>query len=227
MLAGQLIEAPEGLLGFDANSFIGPSTAALFRSKGYRFAIRYVPRHKPNPNDLSMSEAAGILSSGLGLMIVQHVIAPLEDGTGWVASGALGTEYGAFAAKSCREIGLPEGVNVWCDLEGVRAHTDPRDVIAFCNNWHAEVGTAGYTPGLYVGYGPGLTADQLYRKLRFEHYWSAYNLNSDQIPAVRGVQMKQAKEQRMGVLRFDPNTIQRDNVGGLPLMLVDSEWSAE
>jgi hypothetical protein len=119
---------------------------------------------------------------------------------------------------------------VWCDLEGVGSEgphdgVDPRDVIQFLNNWHNQVGSAGYTPGLYVGYDPDLTADQLYRNLYFEHYWAAYNLNHDQVPAVRGVQMRQDLEQVLAGVRFDPDTIHADLLGGLPLMLADAEWT--
>jgi hypothetical protein len=98
-------------------------------------------------------------------------------------------------------------------------------VIAFLNNWHDQVGTAGYTPGLYVGYDAGLSASDLYRRLKFEHYWSAYNLKHDQYPATRGVQMKQALQERLAGILFDPDTIQKDALGGLPLMHVDNEFT--
>lgn len=226
-LPGKLVEAPAGLKGFDCNTHLSQAAAQAFRNDGYRFCLRYVPRHVPNPADLSASEAHGILAAGLGLMVVQHVQNP-----GWVPTPSMGKEYGAFAAQSCKDIGIPLGTTVWCDLEGVGSERqndgiDPRDVISFLNNWHVQVGVAGYTPGLYVGYDPDLTAEQLYWKLRFEHYWSAYNLNADQVPAKRGVQMKQGVEKVFAGIRYDPDTIQRDAFGGLPLMAVDLEWTAE
>jgi hypothetical protein len=225
MLAGKVIEATPGLRGFDCNQHLSVYAAAQFRMRGYRFAVRYVPRHKANPGDLSGSEAAGILGAGLGLMIVQHVLNP-----GWAPTGALGKEYGAFAAQSAVDIGVRFGTTLWCDLEGVGEDKpndgiDPRDVIAFLNNWHDLVGTAGYTPGLYVGYDAGLSAGDLYKRLKFEHYWSAYNLNADQFPAVRGVQMKQFLQQRLDGILYDPDTVQRDLLGGLPLMHVDLEFT--
>lgn len=228
-LIGSLIEAPSGLKGFDCNQHLSTAQAKAFHDAvdeegkpKFRFCLRYVPRRKANPGDLTTSEAAGILQMGLGLMVVQHVQNP-----GWIPTGAMGREYGAFAALSCQEIGVPMGVTVWCDLEGVKRGVDPRDVIVFLNNWHNQVGSAGYTPGLYVGYDPGLTAEQLYRNLHFEHYWSAYNLNKDQVPMRRGVQMKQAEEKVLAGVRYDPDEIQADNLGGLPLMLVDVEWTVE
>jgi hypothetical protein len=223
-LPGKLIEAPEGLRGFDANTHISHVTAKAFRDAvddagkpKFRFCIRYVPRWQANPGDLTMSEAAGILAMGLGLMIVQHVKSPP-----WKPTGALGKQYGAFAASQSIDIGIPAGCTVWCDLEGTAG--DPRDVDAFCRRWFEEVGGAGYTPGLYVGFDPGLDANQLYR-LPFEHYWSAYNLNRDQVPAVRGVQMKQGIEQVFAGVRYDPDTVERDLKGGLPLMHVDNEFT--
>lgn len=216
-LPGRLIEAPEGLKGFDANQHISHAAAKAFRDAGHRFCLRYVPRWQPNPGDLTASEAAGILAMGLGLMIVQHVKSPP-----WRPTGALGATYGAFAATQSMDIGYASGGTVWCDLEGTAA--DPRDVDAFCRRWYEEVGKAGYTPGLYVGFDPGLSAVELYR-LPFEHYWSAYNLNADQLPAVRSVQMKQGIEKVLAGVRYDPDTIVRDKKGGLPLMQVDVEWT--
>lgn len=224
-LVGRVIEAPSGLKGFDCNQHLTVAQAKAFRDAGNRFCVRYVPRKAPNPGDLTSGEAAVILKMGLALMVVQHVQRP-----GWLPTPAMGSQYGAFAARSCQEIGVPPGVTVWCDLEGVGSENphdgvDPRDVIAFLNNWHTQVGSAGYTPGLYVGYDPDLTADQLGRSLYFEHYWAAYNLNKDQVPVPRGVQMRQDVEQILAGVRYDPNVIHADKLGGLPLMLADAEWT--
>lgn len=221
-LAGKVIEASAGLKGFDCNQFVPQTTAAKLRGLGNRFAVRYVGRRKMSSFDITQSEAHGILAAGLGLMLVQHVENP-----GWSPVGTLGTEYGKNAAQFATDIGYKMGSMLWCDLEGVELHhLDARDVIAFCNNWHVEVGKMGFTPGLYVGYDPGLNNQQLYYKLKFEHYWSAYNLNRDQVPVVRGVQMKQGIEQVVAGIRLDPDIIQADMKGGLPLMLVDNEWTA-
>lgn len=221
-LPGKIVQVPAGLRGFDCNQRLGPITAAQFRAAGFRYAIRYVGRRHTADHDISEPEAKDILKMGLGLMLVQHVESPP-----WTPTGALGTEYGGFAALSAKKIGYHLGAMIWCDLEGVRLRTEPRDVIVFCNNWHQQVGQAGYTPGLYVGFDPGLTASQLYYKLRFEHYWSAYNLNKDQVPLKRGVQLKQGVEKVLANVRYDPDVTQEDNLGSLPLMLADLEWTAE
>jgi hypothetical protein len=157
-------------------------------------------------------------------MLVQHVH-PDSETTGWSPTAALGKQYGAFAAQSAVDVGVRAGTTLWSDLEGVKPGTDHRDVIAFCNYWLDQVGHAGYTPGLYVGFACGLTAIELHSRLRFSHYWGAYNLNADQVPAVRGIEMKQGLQKTLDGIQYDPDTVQRDLLGGLPLMQVDMEWT--
>jgi hypothetical protein len=64
--------------------------------------------------------------------------------------------------------------------------------------------------------------------LRFTHYWGAYNLNSDQYPAVRGLQMKQLRPQRDFVPRsgidFQVDKIRADALGGRPTLLALEGW---
>jgi hypothetical protein len=99
-------------------------------------------------------------------------------------------------------------------------------VIEFANNWHAAVASAGYKPGLYVGYGCRLTAQQLYANLRFDCYWSAYNLDAENYPAVRGVCMRQSVAKLADlVLPFttqtmDVDTITADAKGGSPTLVL-------
>ena len=186
-LAGRVEAAPSGLKGFDVDTPLPASEAQAFRAKGYDFCVRYVGRTEMRPGcDLTADEAQAILDAGLALMIVQHVLDP-----GWNPTAELGAQYGANAAAFAKDIGVPAGVNVWCDLECVSPEASADDVIAYCTAWHAAVSAAGYVPGLYVGYDPGLTAGQLYDALPFEHYWGAYNVDGDEVPASRGWQLKQ------------------------------------
>jgi hypothetical protein len=212
--------APEGMRGFDANTPISTTTAKLFRAAGYNFAVRYVRRTTHHDYDLTEAEAERILAAGLGLMIVQHV-AP----DGWHPTAELGRTYGETAALEARAVGYPTGGIIWCDLEGVARGTPAADVIGFCNFWFAAVREAGYDPGLYVGYAAGLTAEQLYHALAFRRYWSAYNLDRDLYPAVRGVQMRQGPYPRGGLagipFEFDTNVILSDAMGDRPLL-----WAA-
>ena len=126
-------------------------------------------------------------------------------------------------------IGIPSGVTAWLDLEGVTVGTDPADVIDYCNLWHAAVAGAGYVPGLYVGWHAGLNATQLYRDLRFSHYWGAYNLNADEAPIKRGLQMRQAvrtaADKVPGVaFEFQTDRVQGDAFGGHPTLVARDGW---
>ena len=188
MLAGAVQSAPAGVKGFDANTPISAAAAQAFYEKGYRFCVRYVGRVQMASYDLTAAEAKVILQSGLALMVVQHVLNP-----GWSPTAELGAQYGSNAARFSKQIGIPPGVSVWCDLESVAESTAAADVIAYCNSWYDQVAEAGYVPGLYVGYGPGLTAQQLYEDLKFKAFWGAYNVNSDQVPSRRGWQLKQSE----------------------------------
>lgn len=230
MLYGKTIEAPDGLKGFDANTVVSPRDAALFHQYGYRFAVRYVRRTQHHDFDITEREAQGILNAGLGLMLVQHVAGEDPGKNGWTPNGAKGSEYGLTAAIEAANAGYPSGQIVWLDLEGVATNVPPAEVVLYCNNWFDQVKAHGYEPGLYVGYGAGLNADWLYRKLRFSRYWSAYNLNADSVPAVRGVQMKQGAYPGRGAVpgvsyQFDTDVCRADQKGGRVKMLVDTEWS--
>jgi hypothetical protein len=188
MLTGSIQTAPAGLRGFDANTPISASTAAAFWNAGYRFCLRYVGRTQMASYDLTTSEAQVLLAQGFGLMPVQHVLNP-----GWAPTQSLGEQYGANAAKFAQQIGFPPGVNVWCDLECVADDAKASDVVAYCNAWYTGVADAGYVPGVYVGYQPGLTGSQLYSNLKFSHYWAAYNVDGDSKPTPRGWQMVQSE----------------------------------
>jgi len=224
-LPGHVFSAPDGVRGFDTTETITPTAALAFRRKGYRFAVRYVRRDKPHASALKASEAKSLLSAGIGLMVVQYV----ESETAWSPGAAKGTKNGSIAAMECENLGVPWGVTVWCDLEGVAPGTPSQRIIDYCNAWHAAVSAAGYVPGVYVGYRAGLSRSQLYRALRFSHYWGAYNLNVDQYPAVRGIQMKQSKRRRSdrvpGVdLDFQVDRISVDALGGRPTLLALEGW---
>jgi hypothetical protein len=174
---------------------------------------------------LSAAEATAILDAGLGLMLVQYV----ESESAWTPTAKKGATNGGVAALEAERIGVPWGVTIWCDLEGVGVGTPRQQVIDYCNRWHSAVSGAGYVPGLYVGYRSGLTATQLYAKLRFTHYWGAYNLNSDEAPIVRGVQMKQSQRRSQDAvpnlqIDFQVDRISADRLGGRPTLLALEGW---
>lgn len=205
---------PNGTRGFDANRRITREMAVAFRAQDYEFAMRYVRRVERHDFDITSAEVLTLLEARLGLGVVQHVA-----NDGWLPRPAIGASYGAVAAEEARRAGVPSGVGMWCDLEGVSGDAEAGDVIAFCNNWHAAVGDAGYDPGLYVGFNAGLTDEQLYNNLAFDRYWSAYNLDHDKYPAIRGVCLRQRAAGPLDrvpgfPIDFDVDIVQTDALGG-------------
>lgn len=212
-LPGNVQKAPAGLSGFDVNSVLSASAAVSFKNAGYSFCIRYIPRTANLiQGNLTNAEAMGILNAGLALMAVQHVALP-----GWSPTTNLGTIYGNYAATYASQVvGLPPGMNIWCDLEEVAPASSPNDVIAYCQAWYYAVHIAGYIPGLYVGYGTLLSPEQLYDELSFQHYWRAYN--GPEV-ATRGFQLIQKTEKTLNGIAFDPDVTQNDEMGDSALWL--------
>lgn len=179
---------PSGTKGFDCNFPVDGGLAHNFYDAGYRFAVRYVGRVQRKPHDVSSLEIGRLLHAGVAVMLVQHV----KSAIAWDPEGhSLGTLYGKNAAMFAEDAGYATGAVVWCDLEGVRPGTPRQTAIDYCNAWYDAVRGAGYDPGLYVGWRAGLSGHDLYYRLRFKRYWAAYNLNRDQYPVVRGVQLRQ------------------------------------
>jgi hypothetical protein len=206
-LPGTVQKAPAGLSGFDINSIVSTTVAQTLKNAGYDFCIRYIPRTANlAAGNLSNTEALHILNAGLALMAVQHVALP-----GWAPTADLGTAYGGYAATYCKEVvGLPAGINIWLDLEGVAHGTPAQNVIDYCQAWYNEVNNAGYVPGIYVGYDTILDSQQLYSKISFKHYWRAYN---GPVVNVRGFQLIQHTEKTINGITIDPNTTQNDKLG--------------
>lgn len=203
-------------VGFDVDQQLSFPQAVAFAKAGKTFCIRYIPRTPALVSgNLTRVEISNILNAGLNLMVVQHVPMP-----GWSPTGTLGVQYGKYAVAYCIQIGLTKGVTVWLDLESVNTYTEsgPQNIIDYCNQWYTVVSAAGYVPGLYVGYGPGLSAEQLY-DLEFKHYWRAYN--GPEV-ATCGYQVVQQTQQTLNGIQYDPNTLQPDNEGRLPFWLSPS-----
>src|SRR6478672_1538437 len=102
-LPGHVFTAPAGVRGFDTTESVTPSAALAFRRAGYRFCVRYVRRDKPHASALKINEAKSLLSTGIGLMIVQYV----ESESAWNPTGAKGSRNGEVAASECELLGVP------------------------------------------------------------------------------------------------------------------------
>lgn len=204
--------ATEGMIGFDVNQPISGAQAAEFFADGYSFCFRYIPRiPKLAKGNVTMPEIAAILGAKLALGIVQHTPLP-----GYDPSAELGETYAKYAIEYCEQIGLPKGINIFLDLEEVSKAATAQEVSAYCTSWYNIVNAGGWMPGLYVGYGTGLTDEQLWM-LPFKTYWASYNTDN-KIPN-RGYCMVQHPQKTLDGITFDPNTIQADKLGGLPILL--------
>jgi len=213
-LYGYVQDAPPCVLGFDTDTALDKSSAASLYQAGYRFCLRYLSLQSPEAEgDLSRSEAQAILDAGLALMAVQHV-----DAAGWTPSTSLGQAHGEAAAANALEVGLPIGVNVWLDLEGVAEGCSANDVIDYCQAWYSEVVGAGFSPGLYVGASAGLNGTQLYEDLSFAHYWQS--MSDVPVVATRGYQMVQSDSCTVSGIAIDPDNTQNDNLGGQVMWIV-------
>lgn len=214
-LQGTIQNAPDGSLGFDTNTVLTSAKAQQFHNDGFRFCLRYLSLGAGQAaGDLTTAEANHILDAGLALMPVQHVRMP-----GWDPTGPLGTTTGTNAANNAIQVGFPPGVNVWMDLEGCDLQTTAANVIAYCNNWFAQVKAAGYVPGIYVGFNAILNGNQLFHDLKFQHYWKAGG--NPPVPVTRGYQMKQQTplDQKVHGIGIDKDITQADNLGGTAIWL--------
>lgn len=232
MIMGKVLPIPVNTRGFDCNRPVTALEADAFFALGYRFAVRYVPRIQAKSHDLSKDEIDHLLAGGLAVMPVQHV----ESESSWTPSLTKGDQYGRVAAAYSHTIGVLEKTCVWLDLEGVSTDFLPSPAerqaatIAYCNAWYDRVLEGGFTPGIYVGWHAGLSAEQLFRRLKFQHYWGAFNLNRDQEPITRGIQMKQGVPKPADIppgvkIAIDTNRVVGDKLGGLPLAFAPDEWA--
>ncbi len=88
---------------------------------------------------------------------------------------ALAGEYNDGAADELAQLkllGVPAGVTVWADMEGLVASQTPHAVILDrLNAWSFDITKAGYLAGLYVGVPQPLTSSELYQMPNFKRYW--------------------------------------------------------
>jgi hypothetical protein len=207
LLPGSVEASIPSVPGFDSDTVIPAAVAQQFFRGGYKFCIRYLSLREQSARDLTTQEATEILNAGLALMPVQHVRQP-----GWLPTASLGQRDGQNAASNAQDVGFPPGVNVWCDLEGVRNGASTQDVTDYCEAWHSAVSAAGYAPGLYVGSAARLSGEQLFA-LSFQHYWRSQS-SVPEIPN-RGYQLIQLfPSVTAHGIAIDLDVTQADNRGG-------------
>lgn len=199
-------------LGFDTSTPLTLDKAVELKTAGYTFAVRYVPFLQNPAGDITTQEINDIVNAGLGLLLVQHCRLP-----GWIPTGALGTQDANRAVAYLNAVGMPKGVSIYLDLEGVKVGTATGDILAFCNNWYDIIENAGYVPGIYVGANCGLSGDALYHGLKFQHYWKSLSTVPN-IPT-RGYEMVQTSGKAVCGISIDEDTVTGDNLGNAPLAL--------
>ncbi|WP_321870952.1 glycoside hydrolase domain-containing protein [Burkholderia ubonensis] len=206
------ISIPDGSIGFDhSGSRLTFQQARDYADRGYKFCLRYIPNPlSPGDSDLIKAEADAILASGLWLGAVQHCCEASESSK-FEPTPGMGTEWGALAAQHAAAAGLAAGTTVWLDLEGVKDSTPVANILGFCNQWFAQVAQAGFASGVYVGFDPCLTSDQLYFQLTTQHYWRG----ASDVPdvAFRGYQIFQRVIKDPGGNEIDFDHAQTDNLG--------------
>jgi hypothetical protein len=169
VLPGRIEAAADGALGFDTSDPVDREAAKKFKAHGFKFCLRYLSLNpQQGKHDLTVKEANGILSAGLGLMPVQHV----RKGS-WRPTAAMGSGDGKHAVKHAQDIGFPPGVCVWVDLEDVDQSSKFADVMAFVTNWAEQVAGAGYRPGVYVGANHITITPKQLASLPIVHYWKS------------------------------------------------------
>jgi hypothetical protein len=212
-MSGKTGIAPHGATFFDCDSPLSAAAARAFRSAGFSGAARYLSLTMGQiEGDLSTGECAILLAAGLAIVPVQHV-----RRAGWVPSALTGAHDGRAAGWNAGQLGVPKGVCLWLDLEGVAANVQSRDVIGHVNSWVGAVGQFGYVGALYVGANCALTPVQLYNDLATEHYWRSGS-ESAPTPAKRGAQILQRIENKsIADIGYDTDTVQMDHLGGLPV----------
>jgi hypothetical protein len=215
-----IVPIPDGMVGFDCDVALTGPQAETMVAAGFGFVMRYIRRDQPADSDLTIEEIALCHAAGLAVGVVQHVAPPP-----WSPEGALGLSYGETAVVACQELLLPSDLTIGNDLESVTAK--PADVIAFCNAWFDALDSVGYVPGQYVGYGCGLTREELFYNLKVARFWAAYNLNDDQVPAVRGVCLRQHVAESPGVpFSFQNDTARADALGGRWTVFAPDGWGS-
>jgi hypothetical protein len=189
--------------GFDTSTKL-TTTQAHLAAISYRFVARYVFFGDALKGDIDPTELAAICNAGLVLLLVQHPRNP-----GWMASQMRGMDDGEAAARNAAEAGYLQGCHLFLDLEGLGNSGPPvRDhAIAWCS----AVRSAGYWPGIYVGFDAGLTPDELWELPNVDRYWSDAGPRS---VSRRGFCLTQGSTETFAGIPIDPDHHAPDKLGG-------------
>jgi Domain of unknown function (DUF1906) len=213
----KVVDIPPGAMGADMLTPLSPSVAFALYSfvlPGTRTQLTFIVRYLEN---LTASELAGDLASGLGVALVSE-----SRANGWLPNAGEGSADALRAVTKARALGVDPGMVLFCDLEGMSGTA--QDTTDYCIAWCDVVSRAGYIPGAYIGDSVPLTAQQLYL-LPFQRYW--HSLSMVQNVATAGYTMFQGFPTMnlglsTGALAVDLDVVFRDYKGRVPTMLVAS-----
>lgn len=207
-------EVPDGTRLVDSNTRLTSASAAAIAAHvdpdGGRIGgvVRYIPfAGQSAGGDLTLEESSIIASAGLGLLVVQHVRYP-----GWHPTAMGGSADGLAAVSACRNTERPQGSSVIYDLEGPVSTTTPQDCAEYDRAWCDVVGSAGYLPCAYLGYGLPMSAEQTYL-LKVVRYWKSGSAVTE--PATCGWAMVQDPKFNVlvGGVAVDRDVAQADKLG--------------
>jgi hypothetical protein len=174
-------------LGFDTSENLTAAQYQALKSKGFDWAVRYVPRADQSTTGAGViqpAELAAALDAGLGMMLVQF-----SRGSGWTASS--GNADGQWAAQYARVLGVPNTVCLWADMGVPSTAQVSAD---YLNGWYAGAVGAGWDPaalGVYFEPGNPMTASQRYSMLKLARYWATAADDPQRFPQPRGCQLVQ------------------------------------
>lgn len=211
----RVAEVPLGTVGIDTASRLTPVTLAAIKAEApsVKFVIRYLP-------ELTSDEIQDIHAAGLGLMLVAHV-----RYAGWQPTMALGASDAERVCRRARDLNIPPGATVWCDLEGMAGDEDA--AVAYENAWCTMAKTWHYEPGDYIGAGVPVSPASLYRRFNTSRYWQSESDVAS--PSPRGYQMIQltpspedlaAGGSLLAGIRVDYNITHFDHKGGVPTWIL-------
>lgn len=192
-------------IAFALSSFVLPGTRTRLTG-----VIRYCENITP-------SELAGILSTGLGVTLVGE-----SRANGWIPSAISGSADGLREVTKVRSLGIPNGITIGCDLEGIGGTA--QDTIDYCRAWCDVVQPAQDIAMAYVGEDVPLTAEQLYQ-LPFTRYWHSLSEVSN-VSNVGYCLIQLFPTLNLGLptgaLAVDLDVVQQDKRGRVPTMVVEN-----
>lgn len=208
----------------DTSEVLNLSQYQFLANAGYRGCFRYIPRADGGGPVITLAELQAALSvkcpdgSPFAIQFVQYA---RSSGL----SAATGQADGVAAATYVKNLGVPNIVCVWQDLDvGLQA-----ECVAYSNASYAamvETYLASSAPGCYCEPGYPLTAEQRYSLLNLHRYWATAANDPNRFVSSRGVQIIQLWESSKGEfspipgLVIDADAIQSDWFGSFPVAVV-------